>query len=124
MRFQKEVSAEELASALIPDKVIRGATDHPSQVPLSKDKSLLSLSWLPPAASVPCVTKMNRAYIEWLESLPCNQHRQRRKVNEWMSDWAPLPTEIDLPTYEEWQLREIQRNPKGLMNRVRQWLVS
>ena len=37
---------------------------------------------------------MNRDYIDWLESLPCNQHRQHHKVNQWMSDWAPLPTEI------------------------------
>jgi len=67
---------------------------------------------------------MNRDYLEWLESLPCNQHRQRRKVNEWMSEWAPLPTEIDLPRYEEWQDRENQRNPSGLMARLRRWVNS
>ena len=52
LRFQQEVGAEELASDPIPDKVIRGATAHPSQVPLSKDKSLFSLSRLSLAASV------------------------------------------------------------------------
>ena len=67
---------------------------------------------------------MNRDYIEWLESLPCNQHRQRRKVNEWMSDWAPLPEEIDLPAYEAWQDREDQRNPDGVMARLRRWVSS
>lgn len=66
---------------------------------------------------------MDRAYIEWLESLPCNQHRQRRKVNEWMGGWAPLPTEIDLPTYEEWQQELIQRDaPDGVMGRLRRWV--
>jgi hypothetical protein len=58
---------------------------------------------------------MNRDYIDWLETLPCNQHRQRRKVNAWMGEWSPLPTEIDLPAYEEWQAREADRSPKGLM---------
>ena len=66
---------------------------------------------------------MDRAYIEWLESLPCNQHRQRRKVNEWMADWAPLPTEIDLPRYKEWQQELIQRDaPDGVLGRLRRWV--
>ena len=30
-----------------------------------------------------------------------------------MGGWAPLPEEIDLPAYEDWQGRENQRNPKG-----------
>ena len=41
---------------------------------------------------------MNRDYINWLETLPCN--RKPQKVNVWMCDWAPLPEEIDLPAYE------------------------
>lgn len=66
---------------------------------------------------------MNRDYIDWLESLPCNQHRQCRKVNEWMGEWAPLPTEIDLPRYEEWQQEWNQRDcPEGVMERFRRWL--
>ena len=52
---------------------------------------------------------MNRDYINWLETLPCN--RKHQKVNVWMSEWAPLPEEIDLPAYENWQDRENQRNP-------------
>ena len=31
---------------------------------------------------------MNRDYINWLETLPCN--RKPQKVNVWMSEWAPL----------------------------------
>ena len=65
---------------------------------------------------------MNRDYIDWLESLPCNQHRQRRKVNEWMSEWAQLPTEIDLPRYEEWQQELNQRDCRdGVMSRLWRW---
>ena len=59
---------------------------------------------------------MNRDYINWLETLPCN--RKHQKVNVWMSEWAPLPEEIDLPAYENWQDRENQRNPSGLIARV------
>ena len=58
---------------------------------------------------------MNRDYINWLETLPCNRKPQR--INTWMGDWAPLPEEIDLPLYEDWQDREIQRNPRGVMSR-------
>ena len=63
---------------------------------------------------------MNRAYITFLQGLPCN--RKPQKVNVWMGSWAPLPEEIDLPAYEDWQDREIQRNPKGLMSRLRRWV--
>ncbi len=62
---------------------------------------------------------MNRDYIDWLETLPCN--RKPQKVNAWMGEWAPLPEEIDLPHYEAWQDREDQRNPKGLMSRLWRW---
>ena len=48
---------------------------------------------------------MNRDYIDWLETLPCN--RKRQPINTWMGGWAPLPEEIDLPTYEDWQDRKI-----------------
>ena len=65
---------------------------------------------------------MNRAYITFLQGLPCNHKPQ--KVNVWMGSWAPLPEEIDLPAYEDWQDREIQRNPKGLMSRLWRWFRS
>jgi hypothetical protein len=63
---------------------------------------------------------MNRDYIRWLETLPRN--RKPQKVNVWMGSWAPLPEEIDLPAYEDWQDREIQQNPRGLMARLRRWV--
>ncbi len=65
---------------------------------------------------------MNRDYVDWLTSLPCNQRAP--KINTWMGGWAPLPEEIDLPTYEDWQDRENQRNPKGLMACLRRWVSS
>ena len=68
---------------------------------------------------------MNRDYIDWLESLPCNQHRQRRKVDEWISEWAQLPTEIDLPRYEKWQQELNQRDCRdGVMSRLWCWVSS
>ena len=68
---------------------------------------------------------MNRDYIDWLESLPCNQHRQHHKVNQWMRNWAPLPTEIDLPRYEEWQQELNQRDSRdGVMSRLWRWVNS
>ena len=51
---------------------------------------------------------MNRDHIDWLETLPCN--RKPQKANQWMSGWAPLNEEIDLPAYEDWQDREMQRS--------------
>ena len=51
---------------------------------------------------------MNRDYITWLETLPCN--RKPQKVNVWMGSWAPLPENVDLPCYEAWQNRENQRS--------------
>ena len=51
---------------------------------------------------------MDRAYFNWLESVPCN--RKPQKVNVWMGSWASLPEEIDLADCEAWQDREIQRN--------------
>ena len=60
---------------------------------------------------------MNRDYINWLETLPCN--RKPQKVNTLMGSWAPLPEEIDLPANENWQDRENQRNPRALMARLR-----
>ena len=65
---------------------------------------------------------MNRDYINWLETLPCN--RKPQKVNVWMRGWAPLPEEIDLPAYEDWQDRENQRDPKGVMSRLWSWVNS
>ena len=59
---------------------------------------------------------MNRDYIDWLETLPCN--RKPQKINTWMGGWAPLPEEIDLSSYSDWQDRENQRNSSGLMARL------
>ena len=50
---------------------------------------------------------MNRDYIDWLETLPCN--RKPQKANQWMSEWAPLPEHVDLPRYEEIQQEWNQR---------------
>ena len=65
---------------------------------------------------------MNRDYINWLETLPCN--RRQEKVNVWMGGWAPLPEEIDLADYEAWQDREIQRNHDGFVARLWSWSSS
>ena len=51
---------------------------------------------------------MNRDYINWLETLPCN--RKPQKVNVWMGSWAPLLKNVHLPCYEAWQNRENQRS--------------
>ena len=60
---------------------------------------------------------MNRDYIDWLETLPCN--RKPQKVNVWMGGWAPLPEEIDLPRYEEIQHEWSQRDcPDGVISRL------
>ena len=37
---------------------------------------------------------MNRDYVDWLETLHCNP--KPRKVNAWMSEWAPLFEHVDL----------------------------
>ena len=63
---------------------------------------------------------MNRDYIDWLETLHCN--RKPQKANQWMSEWAPLPEEIDLSSYSDWQEREIQRNHNGFLDLLWRWL--
>ena len=63
--------------------------------------------------------QMDRDYIDWLSSLPCNQRAP--KINTWMGGWAPLPEEIDLPAYEDWQDSEIQRNHNGFVARLWRW---
>ena len=66
---------------------------------------------------------MNRDYINWLESLPCNS--RRLKVNQWMSEWAPLPNEIDLSRYEAVQQQWNQRDcPSGVMAKIFRTLGS
>ncbi len=66
---------------------------------------------------------MNRDYIDWLTSLPCNRRIRDRQVNVWMAGYASLPTEIDLPRYEEWQQELIQRDaPDGVMPRLWHWV--
>ena len=66
---------------------------------------------------------MNRDYINWLESLPCN--RKRQIVNQWMGEWAPLPEEIYLPRDEETQQRLIEHDcPNGVMAPPKQWLTN
>ena len=63
---------------------------------------------------------MNRDYINWLETLPCNRNPQ--KINTWTGGWVPLPEEIELPAYEAWQDRENQRNHNDLMSRPWRWV--
>ncbi|WP_114988367.1 hypothetical protein [Synechococcus sp. N19] len=66
---------------------------------------------------------MNRGYINWLETLPCN--RKPQKVNAWMSEWAPLPEHVDLPRYEEIQQEWNQRDCHvGVMSRLWRWVSS
>ena len=60
---------------------------------------------------------MNRDYIDWLETLPCN--RKLQKVNQWMGEWAPLPEHVDLLRYEEIEQEWNQRDCRdGLMARL------
>ena len=93
--------------------------DHPSQAHhLCGQVSTQFITLITFAAQ----QQMDRDYIDWLSSLPCNQRAP--KINTWMGGWAPLPEEIDLPAYEDWQDRENQRNPKGLMARLRRWFSS
>ena len=64
---------------------------------------------------------MAHAEMELLESLPCN--RKRQAVNQWMSEWAPLPEHVDLLRYEETQQRWLERDcPDGVMARLKRWL--
>ena len=66
---------------------------------------------------------MNRTYINWLETLPCN--RKRQPINTWMGRWAPLPEEIILPRYEEIQQEWDHRDcPEGVMFRLWRWVRS
>ena len=40
---------------------------------------------------------MNRDYIDWLETLPCN--RKPQKLNAWIGEWGPPPwTELQWVT--------------------------
>ena len=48
---------------------------------------------------------MNRDYINWLESLPCNRGIRDRQVNVWMAGYAPLPEETDLEHARKMQER-------------------
>ena len=64
---------------------------------------------------------MNREYINWLETLPNN--RRQRRINVWMSDWAPLPDHVDLGHLQETQEKWIERDcPDGVMGRVWRWI--
>ena len=66
---------------------------------------------------------MNRDYINWLESLPCNS--RRLKVNQWMSEWAPLPNEIDLSHYEAVQQQWNERDcPSGVIGRLKTLMMN
>ena len=97
----------------------RSKADHPSQAHhLCGQVSPRFITLITFAAQ----QQMNRDYVDWLTSLPCNQRAP--KINTWMGGWAPLPEEIDLPAYEDWQDRENQRNPKGLMACLRRWVSS
>ena len=64
---------------------------------------------------------MNRDYLNWLETLPCN--RKPPKINTWMGGWAPLPEHVDLPRYEEIQQEWNQRDCRdGVMSRLWRWV--
>ena len=66
---------------------------------------------------------MNRDYIHWLESLPCNRGIRDRQVNVWMSGYASLPDEIDLEHSREMQQRWVVRDcPDGVLGRFRRWV--
>ena len=54
---------------------------------------------------------MNRDYLNWLETLPCN--RKPQKVNVWMSERAPLPEEIDLPLTRIGKIARISATPEA-----------
>ena len=44
------------------------------------------------------------------------------KAARWMGEWAPLPTEIDLPTYEKWQQQWNQLDFRdGVVTRLWLW---
>ena len=74
----------------------KSKADHPSQAHhLSEQVSAEVITLLTFTAP----QLMDRDYIDWLETLPCN--RKPQKVNAWMGGWAPLPEEVDLPAYEE-----------------------
>ncbi len=63
---------------------------------------------------------MNRDYIDWLETLPCN--RKPQKTNQWMGGWAPLLEHVDLPRYEEIQQEWNHRDCRdGVMSRLWRW---
>ena len=64
---------------------------------------------------------MNRAYIDWLETLPC--YRKPQEVNLWMGEWAPLPEHVDLPRCEEIQQESNQCDcSDGAMSRLWRWV--
>ena len=59
--------------------------DHPSQAHhLSEQVSAEVITLITFTAP----QLMDRAYIDWLETLPCN--RKPQKVNQWMGDWAAI----------------------------------
>ena len=58
---------------------------------------------------------LTREYIEYLRFI------NRRREPAWMDGYVQMP-ENDLPSFEEWQDRENQRNPKGLMARLGRWV--
>jgi hypothetical protein len=66
---------------------------------------------------------MNRDYIDWLESLPCNRGIRDRQVNVWLKGYAPLPEEIDLEHAREMQERWVVRDcPDGVLSRFWRWV--
>ena len=61
---------------------------------------------------------MNRDYINWLESLPCNRKRSRSWVGVYQQDDYNQ-------TFEQWQERITQRDaPRGVIARWMNWLNS
>ena len=62
---------------------------------------------------------MNRDYIDWLESLPCNQHRQRRKVKAYartqaISESFKILRENVLEAEQRRQPQEIRRTLQAI----------
>ena len=58
---------------------------------------------------------ITRSYIEYLQFI------NRKTPKSWMSGYVELPEDIDMPTFDEWQERENQRNPDGFMARLQRW---
>jgi hypothetical protein len=60
---------------------------------------------------------MNRSYIEWLKTLPCN----RPQPKNWVG--IAYEYEYEIMPFEEWQQRALQTDARhGVFARLLQWL--